>query len=162
MANQGQQTGAQMTVVPNLYLDFLPPEWRDKERDYFAYAVTALNLLAGATVTPTFSVEATSLFLATSITGTARDPAAAGTRFANPALTVLVTSQGSGRNVTNQAVDWLTFVGTSELPMFLPYPRLFEPRSVVNVQLVNFDPGQAYDCRVTFHGFKVFNFRRGT
>ena len=159
--NAGKETGVQMTTVPELYLDFLPAEWRENERDYYAYAVTALNLAAGATVAPTFSVEANCLFLATSVAGTARDPAAAGVRFANPAVSVLVTSQGSGRNVSNIPIDWLTFVGTSELPMFFPYPKLFEPRAVVNVQLANFDPAQAYDLRVTVHGFKVFNFKRG-
>lgn len=158
--NGGKQTGVQMTVVPGLYLDFLPAEWRENERDYFGYGITAANILAGTTQVPTFSVQADSMFLLTQITGTARDPAAPAVRFPNPALALQIDSGGSGRNMFSQAVHWDTVVGDAQLPYFLPYPKLFEPRAVVNVTMANLDAAQAYDVRITFGGFKIFNYKR--
>jgi len=46
--------------------------------------------------------------------------------------------------------------------MVMPYPKLINRASTVTVTLTNLALAQAYDLRVTFHGFKVFTWKRGT
>lgn len=151
-----------INIGMGVYAHFLPKGVLDKERDYFGYAVTALNLLAGATATPTFAVQADSDFLLTAIAGSARDPANPSVSFATPALALQIDDGGSGRNLFNQAVHWQTVVGDAQLPFVLPYPKFLKQSSTVNVTLTNLDLAQALDVRITFHGFKMFNWARGT
>lgn len=144
------------------YDKYLPPGLRGKARDYFAYSVNALALAAGTVATPTFSVQADSDFLVTRITGTARNPAAPTVVFLTPALTLLIESGGSGRNLFNQASDWRNIVGTAEESDRKDWPKILQRASTVRVTLTNIDlaPGQAYDVRLTFEGFKIFGFER--
>lgn len=160
--NVNHEKGTAAQLVPGLYADYLPPALMDRERDYFGYSVTELNLAAAAVATPTFAVQNDSDFLITAICGTARNPAAPTVVFATPAITLQVDDAGAGRNLFNQAVDWRNLCGSAELAFVLPYPKLINRASTVTVTLTNLDAAQAYDVRVTFHGFKIFTWKRGT
>lgn len=138
-------------------LEYLPPELRQRARDYFAYSTDFLPLAAGTADTESISIQADSDFLLVAATGIARDPADVDSRFAAPAITVQLTDTGSGRQLQNQAQDWLSFFGDSELPFFLPYPKVLDRNSILTTTLENLDGAQDYDVRISYHGFKIFN-----
>lgn len=143
-------------TVPALYLDFLPEEWRDNPRDYFAYSPPdVLTLAAGTSTAQTFTVQQDSGFLFTSLSGHVSDPANENV-IADPHLTISIFDQGSGRNLSNRPVHWQNQVGTAQLPFFLPYPKWFSPTSDIQVTYANIDAAQATRIRLTFHGFKIF------
>lgn len=160
--NRNKEMGSVAVLVPGIYADYLPPQLMDRERDYFAYSVTSLNLLAATVATPTFAVQNDSDFLLASVTGSARDPADPTVQFATPALSIQIDDAGSGRNLFNQATHWDNLCGTAQLPFVLPYPKLINRASTVTVTVTNLDVAQAYDVRITFHGFKIFTWKRGT
>lgn len=142
------------------FIQFVPPPLRPYAKDYFGYTVESLNLAGGAVATPTFAVQKDSDFLLCLVTGTARDPANPTVVFAAPALTVLITSSGSGRNLMSRPLDWNNVAGTAQRPFFLPWTKFIQQSSTVEVQLTNLSPavgGQAYDVRMAFHGFKIFD-----
>ena len=159
MAAQAGGAG-KASLVPALYTDYLPPRLMKRARDFFSYNVEILPLAAATTDQATFAVQNDSDFLAVSIVGTARDPAAPGTMFANPGITMQIEDSGSGRTLFNRVVDWAQFVGTAALPGFLPYPKVIGRSSTVTFTFANLTAAQDYDIRVAVAGFKIFEWDR--
>lgn len=149
------------TLVPGLYTDYLPPKLKNRARDFFGYQVTSLNLLAGAAAQANFAVQNDSDFLAVALVGTCRDPANPETLFAAPALTIQIEDSGSGRFLFNQQIDWAQIVGTSQLPAYLPYPKIIPRASVVTWTFTSIAGAQAYDIRAAVLGFKIFDWPKG-
>lgn len=135
----------------------LPPELASKAKDYFAYSFDFLPLAANSTATESIQIQADSSYLMMAVSGTARDPAAVATVFDPPAVTVQFDSSGSGRLLQNRAVDWDNIVGSAELPYLLSFPKWLDANSTLDAQLSNLG-AQAYDIRLTLHGFKLFDF----
>ncbi len=142
-------------------LEYLPPELREKARDYFVYAVDFLPLTADSADSDTISIQNDSDFLIVAATAIARDPADPATRFADPPITARIEDTGSGRNLENRAIDWASYFGDAELPFYLPYPKLIDRASTITTTLTNLDAAQDFDVRVAYHGFKIFNWTPG-
>lgn len=144
-------------TVPALFLDFLPPEYRDRPRDFFVYSPPDITALAvGATTTVTFTVQQDSSFLICALAGQVRNNAT-NAALANPAVTVAILDSGSGRQFQNRPQAWDNLVGTGQLPSYLPYPKIVAPSSDVSVTYANFDPAIVQDIRLSFLGFKIFD-----
>jgi len=160
MAQPSQQQRVLQATVPALYLQYLPPSLRGRARQYFGYVANVLPLAAAGTGTATVAIQNDSDFLLVAVTGSARDPAAPTTRFLAPAITLQINDSGSGRNLWAQPVDWITVVGTAELPCYLPFPYLVEKSGefTITQQSLSLAGGQAYNTRLTLHGFKIFTF----
>lgn len=149
-------------TIPALYLDFLPPELRERARDYFSYGADFLNIAAGATATEEIAIQNDSHFLMVAVAGHVVDPANESTVFTSPALTVEIRDQGSGRNLFNRAAAWANVVGTGQLPAYFPYPKLVDRASTITTTIANVDPAQALRVRMNYIGFKIFGMPRGT
>ncbi len=138
-------------------LDTIPQALRGNDRDWFGYPVNALALpAAGGVMNPTFTIAGEADFQCTAINGTARDPAAPGTLFLNPAIMLEIHDGGSGRNFFSQPADWHTVVGTAQHPGKLAYPKFLKRKGTIRVTVINNALLQAYDVRLTFAGFKIF------
>lgn len=148
------------TILDRSVEQFIPPRLRNHARDYFAYSVDFLPLAANQAASQTFQVQSDSDFLLMAATATARDPAAVGTVFQAPAITVQLESSGSGRLLFNRAVDFRNIYGDSQLPFLMPHAKYLDGNSTFQTTLTNLNGagGQDYDVRVTYHGFKIFNF----
>jgi len=144
--------------MPGMMEQYLPPSLRGRVKDFFGYATGAnfLPLAAATTATDTIQVNTDADFLVVLAVGRARDPADPATIFADPPITVLVTTDGSGRNLFNRAIDWSTFFGDAELPGLLPYPKVISGGSQLSTQLTNLDAAQDFDVRITYLGLKIF------
>lgn len=149
------------TLVPGIYADYLPDKLKGRDRDFFGYRVESLPLAAAGVATPTMTIEGDSEFLAVSIVGVARDPAAVTTVFAFPAITLNIYESGTGRNFFSGPVDWGCRVGTALQPAFLPYPKLLKRTAILTWTFTNLDAAQAYDIRLILEGFKIFDMARG-
>ena len=75
-----------------------------------------------------------------------------------PLVTMQITDTGSGRNLFSAAVALGALFGNGPLPHILPIPRLFLPRSNIQLQFTNYSggAGTTYNIRMAFEGTKVF------
>jgi hypothetical protein len=128
--------------------------------DFFVYDVDfTAGIPAGSTANGSFTVQADSDFKWLKACYFA-DIAAAGQEDATrviPLATILITDQGSGRQLMNLAVPIPSIFGTGQIPFILPVPKIFASKSTVAVTVVNFDAAQDYNLRLSFIGVKVFN-----
>lgn len=137
------------------YVSFLPPHLRRRAKEGFNYSAVAIPLAAAGTVVATVAIQNDSDFLWVDCTGVCRDPAALQTIFPNPAVTVQVLDSGSGRQVFQAPLDWVTVVGDAQLPGEFAYPYLAEMGGQLDITFVNL-AAQAYDLRLALRGFKIF------
>lgn len=142
-------------------LEILPPALRNHARDYFCYAVDFLPLAATTQATQTVQIQADSDFLLMAVAATARDPAAPATVVDPPPVTVELRTSGSGRFLQNRAMDWDNVFGSADLPFLLPFPKYLDANSTFDTILANLDAADDFDIRVSYHGFKVFDFEWG-
>lgn len=154
MTDIGQQY-RQPPFVAALYADMLPEYVRARAKDYFAYSIDFLPLAASATQRAAFQVQNDSDFLLIGLAGVWRVPATAVVD-GNQAATVEMFSSGSGRLLSNRAMDYLNWFGTAREPMYTPYPKLLERASEFAVTLNNLT-AVAFNVRLAFHGFKIFD-----
>jgi hypothetical protein len=153
---QGAYAGALPMWTPFAWL--LPMGLRKKQKDFFVYHTNFLPLAAGATVTNTIAVEADSDFLITEVRAIVTDTTNlvfTATTTGAPILFSL-DDTGSGRRFQNQAIHLDEARGTGREPGYLPFAKLIRANSVINVQLQNLDPGNAFNVRLGLWGFKVF------
>lgn len=149
-------------TVPSLYLNFLPPQLRDKPRDFFVYSPTDFATIAalGGTGEESFNVQNDSDFLIVAMAGEELDPADEGSVLPPAPLTIQVRDGGSGRNWFNRPQAYGNVVGTGQLPAFLPYPKFVDRASEVTFSIVNNDPTADYLVRLSCIGFKIFDMMR--
>lgn len=137
---------------------------RELELDHFFYSASFGSIAPAATTPVNTSIQADSDFLVRYITSAHR--LAAGTISPSPALLISFSDTGSGRNWQDQPLDLCTVCGGNATPngslvYILPEPKLISGGSVITTTLTNFDTGITFATnRVTFHGEKIFYFRR--
>jgi hypothetical protein len=75
-----------------------------------------------------------------------------------PLVTLQITDTGSGRNLFSNPVALGALFGHGRLPHILPVPRLFLPRSNIQLQFTNYSggAGTTYNLRMALEGTKVF------
>lgn len=129
-------------------------------RDFFIYGLnfTALAAASAMPQTGNIPISADSDFVLQKIAFRA-DVAAAGQTQSTrviPLITLLITDTGSGRQISNQAIDLSTFFGTGESPFILNQPKLFRANTLISVVATNYDAVQVYNLKLSFIGYKSF------
>ena len=148
---------AQIATPMNPFLGLLPEEMWDKQKDYFVYIAEFLPLLASANAQVTqISIQSDSHFLVELITGVVTDTTNA-TFLANVPELVTLSDSGSGRQFMSGPVHWNNLLGTAQLPGVLPFPKIVNAGSTINVTLTNLE-ATARNVRIALIGFKVFGF----
>lgn len=127
--------------------------------DFFVYEVDfTAGIIAGATSNGSFTVQADSDFKWLKACYFADIAVGAQTASALiiPLATVLITDQGSGRQLMSAAVPIPNIFGIGQIPFILPVPKLFSSKSTVGVTVANFSAATTYNIRLSFIGVKVF------
>lgn len=119
---------------------------------------------AGAiVVTGNFLVDASSPWLWVSQSYQADVAGAAVTVSTRPSpnCVVLITEAASNRQWMNGPVPVPSIFGVSGLPYMLPQPRLLPGNSNVQLQMTNYDAASVPNIRLTFHGYRFYQTRKG-
>jgi hypothetical protein len=135
--------------------------------DFFVYqalfsgtatAGNAGQLTAGATATFQINIQADSDFkiLAGTQHASVANTAQTFSTVTWPQITVLLTDQGSGRNLMDNPVDVASMFGTGQLPFFWPTPKILSARSTLQVQCTSYESSQTTNLRLYFIGVKLF------
>ena len=124
----------------------------------YAHQVTFLALAPAASTTQIITIESDSDFFWYKATYQADIAAAAQTDSTRvvPLCTVLITDNGSDRQLMRAAVPVPSIFGTGETPFILPAPHKFLASASVTVQVTNFDAAATYNLRLQFVGYKKF------
>lgn len=128
-------------------------------KDFFTYEVDfTAGIAAGATGNGSFTVQADSDFQWLKACFFADIAVAVQTNDSRviPLATVLITDQGSGRQLMSAAVPIPSIFGTGQIPFILPVPKIFASKSTVGVSVVNFSAATTYNIRLSFIGVKIF------
>jgi hypothetical protein len=161
--NAGQQQRVMQVTVPALYLDFLPETVRDKARDAFTYPIVfPAGVAAGATAVQTATFNNDSWFLLVALTARVTSDATFETVVADPALTLVLADSSAQRNLMSAPLDWSTYVGSGQLPSFLPYPKIFPQGAVAAATIANIGATPYTRVSISLLGFKIFNYPAAT
>lgn len=134
------------------------PARRNVIKDFYVYEEDFSGLTSGASASGNINIQADSDFVVQKLAYQADIANATVTDSSRvvPLVTVLVTDQGSGRQLMESAVPIPSLFGTGELPFILPQPKLFLARSTIAVQVSNYSSATDYNIRLSFIGYKVF------
>lgn len=146
------QTGA--GLIAERAMQMLPPLMRDTIKQYYAYTVDFLPLLASVPATIPFTVESQTDFVVTHLTGIVTD--ALNTTFlANVPQTVQITDASTGLAWYSgiNGTHFNSVFGDAQFPGFMALPYYLRANSTVNVMLTNLEAVNR-NVRLTFHGFK--------
>lgn len=127
-------------------------------------AAGALNAIAAGAVSaaiPT-NIDASAMFLwlnTTYFATTANAAQGANTRVI-PLVTVMITDQGSGRQLMDNPIPVDSIAGNGQFPYFLPEPRLIAANSAMQCLYTNFDAAAGYNIRLAFNGYKIYRLDR--
>jgi hypothetical protein len=145
--------------VPHPIIGEIPPGLRKRLKDKFAYGLDFLPLAAATTTPLTINIEADSDFVIVSAQAIVTSTDNLTLQTFNPLL-VDMRDTGSGRTFFNSARHFNTVFGTAEAPALwwrMGYVKRLRASSTLLVQLQNLDPANAFNVRLTFDGFKVFD-----
>lgn len=134
------------------------PQSPNKMLDYFVYAINLASLAAAASQPVTLNIEANSDFEVMKVTYYCDNttPLDASTRVI-PQISMSITDQGAGRNLSNIAFPISMWAGEGDLPYILPITKWFPRNSLFTVTLANFSSATTYsNIYVAFHGKKVW------
>jgi len=137
----------------------LPPRMRERARDFFGYTIDFTPLGANATTIQEVNIQSDSDFVIGAAVAVVTDTANT-TRLGFVPQLVQLFSAGSGRNLFSGATHFENVFGTAQEPAIWPIPKLLSAGSTFSAQLQNLE-ATARNCRLTFLGFKVFNYREG-
>jgi hypothetical protein len=135
----------------------MPPEDQYIE-DWWGEAVNVLLIASGGVANVNVQVQADSAFKLVKLGMQADIAAAAITDDTNPIplVTMQMTDTGSGRNLFSNPIALGALFGNGRLPHILPVPRLFLPRSNIQMQFSNYSAATTYNIRMILEGTKVF------
>ena len=155
-----QRTGRPMTMayaIPpvNPFLGLLPVELWQRQKDYFSYTAEFLPLSAGATQQTDVNIQSDADFLI--MVGTRQVTNTANTTFfATAPFLIQLLDAGSGRLLMDKFVHIENIVPQATQPFYMPFPKLIYAGAVLSSRLQNLDSVNAYNVRITYHGFKIF------
>lgn len=129
-------------------------------RDIFIQEIDFAGLAAAGTATGSFTVQQDANFLWQYGMYFADIAAAAQTDSTRviPLVSVIITDEGSGRQLMQSAVPVPSLFGTGEMPLILPTPRFFRAQTQVSVSVTNFDAAATYNLKLSLLGTKFFKF----
>jgi len=146
------ETGA--GLIAKRAVAFLPPLMRDTIKQYYAYTAEFLPLTASLTATVPFTVEASTDFIVTHLTGIVTDVGNT-TFLSSVPQTVQIVDASTGMAWFNgiNGTHFNNVFGDAQLPGFMALPYYLRANSTVNVTLVNLEAVNR-NVRLAFHGFK--------
>lgn len=128
--------------------------------EFFTYSTTFQTLAANTSQTNAIQIQANSHFEVKKLAFVCFygvGVADTNTTLAIPAVSVLITDTGSGRQWSDQAIQLTSMFGTGMLPAILPTPRILPAASQITVQVNNLFTGQAISLlTLGFVGRKVY------
>lgn len=129
------------------------------EKAIFFQPVTFTNLVAAASSDQTFQVDASASFIITDLMYLADVAGAAQTDSSRviPLVTVAITDGSSGRKWMPTPVPVSAMFGTGEDPYELSEPRELPAKSSLIIEATNISSATAYNLRLVFAGYKVYN-----
>jgi len=127
-------------------------------KEFFIYNILFTGLAGGESGSGSINIQADSDFQIQKMTYFATITNANQTDATRviPLVTTVITDQGSGRQLMNDAVAISNMFGTGEIPFILPTPKIVQARSTINVDVNNLTSGTTYDIRLSFIGTKLF------
>jgi hypothetical protein len=130
----------------------------------FVYSAVVLPIAAGQTVTVTTAIQADSHFVMTDFSDDTRDGATGLIYQTNPPFTVQFQNQGSGSFLSDRALGWRSVVGSfgtsASGPAVSFVPLLLYANASFAAIIANLDPGNGYNVRLSYRGFKIFGVMR--
>ena len=124
-------------------------------------------IFTGSTVIPASgtesdqqTIDAQQHFCILAISGYASEEASITTAVPTPPLEVLIEDDGSGRKLSQAPCQWNAYVGTAQLPLLLPVPKLIAAGSTISITVSNDDSSAGYNAWIVLHGFKIFAMNR--
>lgn len=128
--------------------------------DYFAFVINFLPLAASNTDTQQFITQAdsgfaickTSFSIASNVNVFVANISDT-PRYAP--VTVTLSDSGSGRDLSNLAVNIGSLFGPDSFPFPWPIAKILDPNSTFTARLQNL-VATAFNIRLTFHGYKIF------
>ena len=136
-----------------------PPEVQYQE-DFFTYAVDFPVIAADGSATANIQIEADSYFKW--IKGTyfafvdGVDPESTDANRPIPPVKIQITDSSSGRQLFNIPVFTSSIFGIGELPMIIPIPRIFAPRSNISFSAQNLSTADDWNLSLNLIGVKGF------
>lgn len=145
-----------------------PPKMPDPRQSYLqdftVYEIdfTAAALVAGATLNSAVFIQADSMFVWQKATFYADIGGAVFTDSTRPIpqVSVSITDQGSQRQLFTAPVPIQNIFGNGQLPFILPVERVFDARTTIAVQVVNFSTATAYNLKLSLIGKKIFKYSK--
>lgn len=128
--------------------------------DFFTYTLSATTLAAAGTATSTVNIQADADFVCTQFCVMADVAGAAQTTssIVVPLVRALINDTGSGRNLSDVAVDLSAIGGTGQLPYILPVARRFSARSTIQCTFTNYSNATTYaNVRLYLLGYKAWS-----
>lgn len=139
----------------NPFLGLLPKETWNRQKDYFSYSAEFLPLSANATQQVDVNIQSDADFLVMvgvrQVTNTANT-----TFFTTAPFLIQLLDSGSGRLFSDKFVHIENIVPQATQPFYWPFPKLIYAGAVLSTRLQNLDATNAYNVRITYHGFKIF------
>lgn len=158
MANVSQaRRGAGLGPV-SPWVGLLPRKLWRRQKDFFQYTANFLPLAAGATAAVETAIQSDADFVCVAIARVIDNNATPPVIQASAPILIEVFDSGSGRTIFDRQQQIDNFAGTITLPHFLEYPKIFGAASAIQTTLQNQNAAQAFNVRLAFLGFKVFNF----
>lgn len=127
-------------------------------KDFFAYEVDFSSIAAAGVGTGNIQIQADSDFRLEKTVYFAAIAAAGQTDATRviPLMTALIIDTSSGRQLSSAAVPISSLFGVAQDPFIWETPHIFQARSTLTVNVVNFDAANAYVLRLTFIGTKLY------
>lgn len=128
--------------------------------DVYTYTLkTDTSLAPAGTATTTVSIQSDADFVCEQIAYMVDIAGAAQTDSTRiiPLVRILLNDTGSGRNLSDIAIDLSAFAGYGSLPFILPVPRRFAARSTIQCVFTNYSAAETYaNVRLYLIGYKAW------
>ena len=123
----------------------------------YAYPITFTALAAASSATGQINIQANADFVLLGIAFRASVAVAAQTEssMTAPFVRLLITDAGSNEQFTNSAVDLEAAYRNGQRVVSLPYPRICQGRSVLQLHASNYSAAEAYTFDVILEGVHV-------
>ncbi len=127
--------------------------------DFFGQALNFAALAPAGQATGSFTIAADSDFILAAINVQADVAAAAQTYNSDvlPLITMMLQDTSTGRYLFDNPVPISAVCGNARFPGYLNQPRFIPAKTVMQVQVVNYDAAATYNLRFAFLGRKVFD-----
>ncbi len=127
-------------------------------RAYYSYSLTFAGVVAGASATQSFNVEANSDFIWTKATFFADIAAGIQTNATRvvPLMTIELIDTGSAYQLFSEPQPIANVFGTGRVPFLINPAYKFSKNATLRGVVVNFDAAATYNLRLSFIGYRNY------